>query len=140
MIDLLHTPGAVYPAGTRYSNSITYDEATDELIHGWQVFIQKAPDGTPTGDRSFLNNQGRLCGESIAKQERERATREAAPELLAAAQAAVESVKAGPPECIGYGEQTQAAFAHGWRAAMDHVYAELAAAREAIAKAAGAAS
>lgn len=43
-----------YPAGTRYSNSVIYDEATDEVIEGFQVFRQCNPDGTPTGRTSIL--------------------------------------------------------------------------------------
>ena len=120
-----HTPGVIYPAGTRYSNS-TYDEATDELTHGWQVFIQKFPDGTPTGRRSFMNNRGILCVESIAKQERERATRDAAPELLAALESFIRAPGVGSN---GPGSSTIAVQEFN-----------LLAARAAIAKAAGAAS
>ena len=82
-----HTPGQIYEAGTRYSNSIIYDEATDERVHGWQVFVQKREDGTPTGRRSFINNSGVLCGIEIAEAERQRAIAAAAPDLLAALQA-----------------------------------------------------
>ncbi|MCA7889818.1 hypothetical protein LGM58_42320 [Burkholderia contaminans] len=42
---------------------------------------------------------------------------------------ALEAVKAGVPETVGYGEIGKPAFAHGWTAAMEHVYGELAAAR-----------
>ncbi|MDA3682021.1 hypothetical protein PFF91_37475 [Burkholderia cenocepacia] len=41
----------------------------------------------------------------------------------------LEAVKAGVPETVGYGEIGKPAFAHGWTAAMEHVYGELAAAR-----------
>jgi len=41
----------------------------------------------------------------------------------------LEAVKAGVPETVGYGEIGKPAFAHGWSAAMEHVYGELAAAR-----------
>ena len=32
--------GLPYAPGTRYSNSETYDQATGEVVHGWQVFEQ----------------------------------------------------------------------------------------------------
>ncbi|WP_321883850.1 hypothetical protein [Burkholderia cepacia] len=41
----------------------------------------------------------------------------------------LEAVKAGVPETVGYGEIGQPAFAHGWNAALEHVYGQLAAAR-----------
>jgi hypothetical protein len=79
---------STYPIGTRYSNSEIYDEATDEHVHGWQVFIQKRPDGTPTGRRSFVDQDGKLCGIELAAAKRAGAIRDAAPDLLAACQAA----------------------------------------------------
>ena len=75
-----------YAPGTRYSNSVIYDAATEEVVHGWQVFMEYLADGTPTGRKSFVNNSGILCGIEIAAAERERATRAAAPEMLAALQ------------------------------------------------------
>lgn len=81
---LAHVRGLNYPIGTRYSNSGTYDEATAEISHGWQVFEQRRADGTSTGRRSFVNNSGMLCGIQIAEAERARAIRDAAPDLLAA--------------------------------------------------------
>lgn len=72
-----------YTPGTRHSYSEVYDEATTEIEHGWQIFIQKRSDGTPTGRRSFVNNQGILCGVEIAEQMRAAATRDAAPDLAA---------------------------------------------------------
>lgn len=44
-----------YTPGTRYSNAVTYDEATDDTIDGFQVFRQCRPDGTPTGRASFVH-------------------------------------------------------------------------------------
>lgn len=44
-----------YAPGTRYSNSETYDEATDDAVDGFQVFRQCRPDGTPTDRLSFVN-------------------------------------------------------------------------------------
>lgn len=41
----------------------------------------------------------------------------------------LEDVKAGVPETVGYGEIGKPAFAHGWTAAMEHVYGQLAVAR-----------
>ncbi|HEM7880107.1 TPA: hypothetical protein U2L31_006558 [Burkholderia contaminans] len=41
----------------------------------------------------------------------------------------LEAVKAGVPESVGYGEIGKPAVAHGWTAAMEHVYGELVAAR-----------
>lgn len=41
----------------------------------------------------------------------------------------LEAVKAGVPETVGYGEIAKPAFAHGWNAALEHVYGQLAAAR-----------
>lgn len=71
--------------GTRYCDSTVYDEATDEVVHGFQVYVQKTPDGTPTGRRSFVNNQGALCGILMAEQERATAMQAAAPQLVSAA-------------------------------------------------------
>lgn len=62
-----------YPVGTRYSNSQTYDEASCEVVHGWQVFIQKNPDGSLTGRRSFVDNKGTLCGLMTAERKRDEA-------------------------------------------------------------------
>ena len=73
-----------YEPGTRFSNSVIYDEATSEVVSGWQVFMQKLPDGTATGCRSFVNNAGILCGIEVANAMRERAIRDAAPQLLEA--------------------------------------------------------
>lgn len=74
--------GLPYEPGTRYSNSETYDQATGEVVHGWQVFEQIRPDGTRTGRRSFLNNEGLLCSVEIAQAMREAAIYNAAQELL----------------------------------------------------------
>lgn len=76
--------GLPYAPGTRYSNSETYDQATGEVVHGWQVFEQIRPDGTRTGRRSFVSNEGQLCSVEIAKAMRESALYNAAPELLTA--------------------------------------------------------
>lgn len=75
-----------HPVGTRFSNSETYDQATDEVIHGWQVFEQCRPDGTFTGRKSFIDNHGCLCGIDIAEAKRRMATESTAPELLEALQ------------------------------------------------------
>ncbi|KGC96424.1 hypothetical protein DP62_5734 [Burkholderia pseudomallei] len=40
----------------------------------------------------------------------------------------MDAVRAGVPETVGYGEIGRPAFAHGWNAAMEHVYGRLAAA------------
>ncbi|MFK4706074.1 hypothetical protein ABIC83_002913 [Roseateles asaccharophilus] len=71
--------------GTRYCDSAIYDEATDEVVHGFQVYVQKSADGTPTGRRSFVNNQGVLCGITMAEQERAAAMQAAAPQVVNAA-------------------------------------------------------
>lgn len=63
----------LYPVGTRFTNSLIYDEATSEVVHGWQVFVQKAQDGAPTGRKSFVDNKGILCGISLAERKREEA-------------------------------------------------------------------
>lgn len=63
----------MYPVGTRYNNSPTYDEATNEVVHGWQVFVQKSPDGTLTGRKSFVDNKGTLFCISIAERKRDEA-------------------------------------------------------------------
>ena len=89
-----HTPGTLYPVGTRYSNSIVYDEATAEVVHGFQVFRQMTAQGEPTGRLSFINNRGTLCGIEIAEQERQRARQDAAADMLAALQSIVD--EAGP--------------------------------------------
>ena len=44
---------------------------------------------------------------------------------LVSAATAIKATQKGAPETIGYGEQTQAAFRHGWNAAMDHVWRTL---------------
>lgn len=74
-----------YPVGERFSNSEVYDEATAEVVHGFQVFAQKREDGSPTGRRSFVNAQGVLCGLEMAESERARELADAAPDLLSAA-------------------------------------------------------
>ncbi|MDN7533951.1 hypothetical protein [Burkholderia orbicola] len=51
----------------------------------------------------------------------------------------LEAVKAGVPETVGYGEIGQPAFAHGWNAALEHVYGELAAVRALLRQVDGAA-
>jgi hypothetical protein len=82
-------PQLKYPIGTRYIDSEIYDEATDEVAHGWQVFRQCTPDGKPTGRKSFVNQHGNLCGLSIAEQCRKDAVVSSAHEaieLLAKAQ------------------------------------------------------
>ncbi|WDD90309.1 hypothetical protein Bsp3421_000134 (plasmid) [Burkholderia sp. FERM BP-3421] len=58
-------------------------------------------------------------------------------DLLDALRCALDAVKTGVPETVGYGEVGQPAFAHGWRAAMDHVYGQLAAARECLSQVEG---
>jgi hypothetical protein len=73
-----------YEPGARYSNSAYYDVATAEVIHGWQVFEQRRPDGSPTGRRSFVDSSGNLCAIELAEAKRNHVIREAAPELLEA--------------------------------------------------------
>lgn len=63
----------VYPVGTRFSNSHIYDEATSEVVHGWQIFVQKDPDGNLTGRKSFVDNKGGLCDISVAERKRDEA-------------------------------------------------------------------
>lgn len=67
--------------GTRYTDSDFYDEATAERVHGWQVFIQKRPDGTPTGRRSFVDHKGRLCDLALAESRRREALAEASSDM-----------------------------------------------------------
>jgi hypothetical protein len=71
-----------HPVGTRYSSSETYDQATDEVVHGFQVFEQCRPDGSLTGRKSFINNGGILCGIEIAEHERHQAILDSAHDLL----------------------------------------------------------
>lgn len=75
-----------YPVGTRYSNSSTGDEATAEILHGYQVFQQAQcrPDGTLTGRKSFINEHGVLCGIELAEGARNAAIHNAAPKMLEA--------------------------------------------------------
>lgn len=82
LCDEPHRPGRVYPPGTRYSDSTYYDVATDRFVHGFQVFTQHAPDGTPTGRQSILDNNGLLCGLATAEAKRQEAIRSAAPAML----------------------------------------------------------
>ncbi len=70
-----------YEIGTRYCNSEIYDEATAETVHGWQIFVQKRADGAPTGERSFVDQHGALCGVSIAKIKRDQVKASMAGEL-----------------------------------------------------------
>ncbi len=70
--------------GTRYSNSTIYDEATAEVQHGWQVWVQKNPDGTPTGRRSFVDDDGMLYNIDLAECKRAEAITKSAPKLLSA--------------------------------------------------------
>lgn len=58
--------------------------------------------------------------------------------LLAAAKKACNAPRVAPPETIGYGEQSIKAFAHGWHAAMEHVWRELGDLRGALASLEGA--
>lgn len=67
--------------GTRYTDSEIYDEATAERVHGWQVFVQKHSDGTPTGRRSFVDHKGRLCCLSLAEVRRSEALAEASADM-----------------------------------------------------------
>ena len=99
-----HTPGTLYPVGTRYSNSIVYDEATAEVVHGWQVFRQMTPEGGPTGRRSFINNQGTLCGVEIAWQERQRAIVDTAHEMLDALREVLADSQATADDELGSGQ------------------------------------
>lgn len=85
--------GLPYEPGTRYSNSETYDQATGEVVHGWQVFEQIRPDGTRTGRRSFVSNSGMLCSVDIASAMRLVALREAAPDVLDALKALLWAVR-----------------------------------------------
>lgn len=80
-----------YVPGTRYSNSLTYDVATTEVVHGFQVFEQRREDGTPTGRKGFVNHRGSLCSLSVADLMRREAQKEALPDLLAA----LERIEAG---------------------------------------------
>lgn len=73
-----------HPVGTRYSNSETYDQATDEVVYGWQVFEQCRPDGTLTGRKSFIDNNGTLCGIEIAETKRLQSILDSAHDLLGA--------------------------------------------------------
>lgn len=72
-----------YPVGTRHCDAVIYDEATDEVVEGFQVFRQCKPDGTPTGRKAILVGS-RLMGLSLAKTMREEAVTEAAPAMLQA--------------------------------------------------------
>ncbi len=77
-----HRPGKVYPAGARYSEATYYDVATDRFVHGFQVFTQHAPDGSPTGRQTFLDNHGKLCSLALAEAKRKEAIEAAADDLL----------------------------------------------------------
>lgn len=66
-------PGVMLPVGTRFCDSLYYDEATDRVVEGFQVFRQVDPEGEPTGRDSFVDNAGALCGVSIAKIKRQMA-------------------------------------------------------------------
>lgn len=90
-----------YEVGTRYADSETYDEATDKVVHGWQVFRQCRPDGTPTGRESFVNHHGILCGLSIAESQRHDAITASAHELL---ESLKEIVKHTWPAHSGHGK------------------------------------
>lgn len=78
-----------HPVGTRYSNSKTYDQATDKFIHGWQIFEQCQPDGTLTGRKSFIDNTGTLCGIELAETKRYQAILDSAHDLLDALESCV---------------------------------------------------
>lgn len=87
--------GEKHPVGTRHSNSEWYDAATDEVVHGFQVFEQFSPDGKPTGRKSFIDHRGNLCSMEIAEQKRADALKDTAPELLAAIRAILFQVVQG---------------------------------------------
>ena len=72
-----------YEPGTRYSNSVIYDEATDRVNEfGDTIFVQKREDGTPTGRESVVIG-GRIFGLEVAAAVHDRHTRDAAPDLFA---------------------------------------------------------
>lgn len=79
-----HTPGMMYPVGTRYSNSQYYDAATARVACGFQVFEQFSPDGKPTGRESFVDQSGSLCHIDSAESKRNDALKSASPDLLKA--------------------------------------------------------
>lgn len=88
---------AHYPAGTLYSNSEIYDEATDRANEfGDTIFMQKRPDGTPTGRESVVIG-GRLVGLGSAEHIHKRNIEEAAPDLLAALETALRHAREALP-------------------------------------------
>jgi hypothetical protein len=103
-----HTP---YPVGTLYSNSLYYDVALNEFAHGFQVFEQRGPDGTPTGRRSILDNNGVLRSTDIAGKLRAEAVRDSAPELLAALKDILRIARAASIGVSGHSQRFQCAEA-----------------------------
>lgn len=78
------------PPGTRYSNSVIYDEATDRVNeHGDTIFVQRRPDGTPTGSEAVVIG-GTLVGLEIAGDLHRRNAEAVALELRDALKAAIE--------------------------------------------------
>ena len=84
---------AYYAPGTRYSNSVTYDEATDRANEfGDTIFAQKREDGTPTGRESVVVG-GQLITLEVAGKVHDELVRQAAPELLKALEASAAVVE-----------------------------------------------
>jgi len=68
--------------------------ATDRFVHGFQVFVQHAPDGSPNERQTFLDNQGNLCSLALAEAKRKEATQAAAEDLLSGLQDLVDIIEA----------------------------------------------
>lgn len=89
---------ARYEPGTRYSNSVIYDEATDRANEfGDTIFAQKREDGTPTGREAVVVG-GRLITLEVAGKVHDELVRQAAPELLKALEFAQRLIKEALPK------------------------------------------
>lgn len=87
-----------YEPGTRYSNSLSPDIATDRLNeHGDTIFVQHREDGTPTGRESVVIG-GNIYGAELAGEVHASNTREASPLLLTALQMALRETRDAMPE------------------------------------------
>lgn len=93
-----------YIPGTRYLNPRTYDVATDEVVHGFQVFEQIC-DGKATGLRSFIDVDGTLVSVELAQMRRQDIIDTNAHKLLWALEALVKAAKDAAvkgDDCVKY--------------------------------------
>lgn len=96
-----------------------------------EALLLAAPD-LVTAARAEEQEAKRARAATQAEHERMHKVRDAAPELLAKLRDALEAVRVGPPEAIGYSRSEKSVFDAGWNAALNVVYGRHEAARELV--------